>query len=163
MAQWRHMMTLSASSALYEENPPVTSGVPSQRASNGEVWYFLLIPWTNSRTNNRIVGDLRCHDAHVSSLRWTVPWLHIWPRLKVAMRHWAKPEIIVAVTIFYSIENHDNVLATWKNPIAIMNMQQRLLIMSVTCVWLKYYVTTHLLSGQSTISCQYLTSLYIGD
>ena len=41
---WHHNMeTFSTLLALCEENPPVTGGFPSQRASKADLWCFLLL------------------------------------------------------------------------------------------------------------------------
>ena len=62
-------------------NPPVTSGFPSQRANNVELWCFRVCTnnaelwcflWCyrdkSCRRNSRVAGDPRRHDAHVASL-----------------------------------------------------------------------------------------------
>ena len=43
--------------ALCEGNPPVTSGFPSQRASNAQIFWHC---WTNSQLDS----NLGCYDAH---------------------------------------------------------------------------------------------------
>ena len=41
----------------------------SRKASNEELWCFLLLTWIGYWTNSCVVGDLRRHDAHVTSLK----------------------------------------------------------------------------------------------
>ena len=57
------METFSELLALCEENPPVTGGFPSQRASNAGYGFFEV-----SLVNKRGWDDLRRHGAHVTSL-----------------------------------------------------------------------------------------------
>ena len=64
-AWWcQNVEMLSALLALCEGNPLVISRFSSQRSGNGELWCLCCKPWTNSR----MVGEIRCHDAHVTSL-----------------------------------------------------------------------------------------------
>ena len=65
---WRHgMETLSALLALCEGNPPVTGGFPPQRPRNAAVKFSLMLALANCWINRRIDGDLRRHEAHVTS------------------------------------------------------------------------------------------------
>ena len=56
------METFSALLALYEGNPPVTGGFPSQKPGNFDVFFDLRL--NKGWTNNRGAGDLRHHHAH---------------------------------------------------------------------------------------------------
>ena len=49
-------------------NRPVTGGFPSPKAGNAEVRRILFWAWTSCWTNMQYAGDLRCHDAHFTSL-----------------------------------------------------------------------------------------------
>ena len=46
---------------------------------------FLLLAWTGSRTNSPSAGDVRHHDAHVTSLYWSHSLKRECPR---NLRHW---------------------------------------------------------------------------
>ena len=60
---------LSALLALCEGNTPVTGGFPSQRARNvGAFMFSLFSTPTSCWTNSIIAGDLRCHNAYMTSL-----------------------------------------------------------------------------------------------
>ena len=68
---WRHdMETLSALLALYEGNPRVTGGFPSQNANDADLNVSFDVSWTRCWTNSPMVGDLRRYNAHVTSLKW---------------------------------------------------------------------------------------------
>ena len=61
---WRHQMnTFFALLALYEGNPPVTSGFPRRCQWRGSLIFFVCT-WTNGWANNRDAGDFRRHRAH---------------------------------------------------------------------------------------------------
>ena len=56
----RHQMeTFSALLALYEGNPPVTSGFPSQRPVTRNVYVFFICAWTNGWANHDFCFSLR--------------------------------------------------------------------------------------------------------
>ena len=58
---WRHdMEPLSALLPLCEGNP-VTSGFPSQRDNNVELWYFFVVSMNKLLLNSRVAGGLRRH------------------------------------------------------------------------------------------------------
>ena len=68
---WRHdMEVFSTLLVLYAENPAVTDEFPTKIYGNTEIWCFhwSYLAWRSSWANNRVVGDLRRHDAHVTSL-----------------------------------------------------------------------------------------------
>ena len=47
--------------------------IPRKKASDAELWYFLICAWINGWVNNREAGDLRRHRAHnnVTVMLWT--------------------------------------------------------------------------------------------
>ena len=56
-------------------SPPVTDGFTSQKTSNMEIWFNLIVILNIVFLNmllkkSRIVGDLRNHGVHVTSLQW---------------------------------------------------------------------------------------------
>ena len=64
MSWWRHQMKpFSALLALWEGNPPVTGGLPSQRLMMRlfDVLFDVLCGCTNGWANDRNTGDLRHH------------------------------------------------------------------------------------------------------
>ena len=63
---WRHQgETFSALLDLYEGNPPVTGGFPSQRpVTRGFDVFLFIIAWTNGWANNRDACNLRRHCTH---------------------------------------------------------------------------------------------------
>ena len=66
---WHHdMCMLSTSLAPSDGNPTVTGGFPTQRDSNAElcVFFFVVTP-TWCSTNTQAAGDLKRHNAHVTS------------------------------------------------------------------------------------------------
>ena len=70
-AWWRHdMEMLFALLTLYVVNIRVNRGVPSQRVTNVELWFFISIDWTSSWTNSQVLRYLRRHGIHVTSLYW---------------------------------------------------------------------------------------------
>ena len=82
VSRWRHQMkTYSALLALFEVNPPVTGGFPSQMPVT--MSFDVLFDWLPKKRlkNSRDAGDLRRHRAHNN---FTVLWHHIdsaiyWP------------------------------------------------------------------------------------
>ena len=44
--------------------------IPYKRLMIRSVDVPLILAWTSCSTNNRVVGDLKRHDAHVTSLSW---------------------------------------------------------------------------------------------
>ena len=80
----------------------ITGGLPSQRASNAQLWYFLLSSRTNCWINSRSAGDLKWRDARAVSLwshgRSKSHWWSFSPRWlyckvalnQAAIRHWNK-------------------------------------------------------------------------
>ena len=61
---WRHQMeTISALLAFSAVNSPVTGEFTSQRASDAELWCFLICAWIKS-ANNGDDGEIRRHRAH---------------------------------------------------------------------------------------------------
>ena len=83
--QWE---TFSALLALCEGNPPVTSGLPSQRlmARSFDVFYDLC--WTNGGANNRSAGDLRRHRTRygVTVMVVTCPVMQLGPALNLVVK-----------------------------------------------------------------------------
>ena len=70
--------TLSTSLALCDGNPLMTGGLPSQRASNVELWCFpIWLAGMSCWTNSRVATDLRCRDIidHCNEHLWTRWWL----------------------------------------------------------------------------------------
>ena len=73
---WRHMMeTISASLIFCEGNPPMAGGSPSQKASNAELWFYLLWPLMTSYLNKqpswRWFETPRCsHDVRLMTTFW---------------------------------------------------------------------------------------------
>ena len=71
-------------------NSLVTGELPSQKASNAELWYFFLIyAWTNDPANNRDTDELRRHRAHYDV---TVMLLDIWSYLIKLYWHFTEYE-----------------------------------------------------------------------
>ena len=67
---WRHdIETRSALLTFCEENPPVTGGFPSQRASNAGFDVTLTLVFIKYGTNNLVPGDLRRH-KHDDVIKW---------------------------------------------------------------------------------------------
>ena len=66
------MLRVSVLLALYEGNPTMTVGLPSQRTSDAELWcmYSLMFARTSCWTNGHVADDLRYYDAHVTSTKW---------------------------------------------------------------------------------------------
>ena len=68
---WRHQIdTSSELLSLCAGNTPLSGGFPSQRDSNADLWYFLLLISTNYWTNTRPTGDSRRHDGHLTPPYW---------------------------------------------------------------------------------------------
>ena len=65
MSWWRHQMeTFSALLAICAGNSSVTGKIPCTKASDAELWSFLICAWINGWVNNREAGNLRRLHAH---------------------------------------------------------------------------------------------------
>ena len=62
------MEMLSVLLTLSEGNPQVTGGFPSQGVSNPGFDLFLEVSLNDVLNKRRVTGDLRRHDAHLTSL-----------------------------------------------------------------------------------------------
>ena len=60
-----YVETIFALLILYEGNPLVTKGFPSQRV---DLWCFFLVSLKNYLNKSWVARDLRSHDIHVMSL-----------------------------------------------------------------------------------------------
>ena len=67
-ALWRHQMeAFSVILALCAGNLLVTGKFPSQKVSNADFDVSLMWVRLSCKTNSTNIGDLRLHDAHVTS------------------------------------------------------------------------------------------------
>ena len=75
---WRlRMETLPPLMALCDGNPPISDGFSSQRVTHVEHRVFSsYLALTSYQTNSLVIGDLRQHGVHVTSL-WRIPILRL--------------------------------------------------------------------------------------
>ena len=99
--------SLSTLLILCKGNPLVTSGLPSQRTRNLELWFFFfLLAHTSCWANSGVAGNLKCHDAHLMSL------LCIGFRARICRCGCIVPYIMVMLS-FNSVNYHHG--KSWKN------------------------------------------------
>ena len=104
------MKTISVSLALCWGNPLVTSGFPSQRASDAEtLMFYLLLALTSCGTNSWVTHDLRCHITHVTVIEMRI--------ILVGMGIHIIYSICIPITTCDVLENTTTLIHSFRDPI----------------------------------------------
>ena len=73
---WHHDMWTFSALRSFVRGTTGTQLIPFAKTSNAELGYYFLLPCRSCRANNRVVGELRRHDAYVTSWLWGMTILH---------------------------------------------------------------------------------------